>query len=271
VNQQVRQLLGEGLDLRFCVVRPPEFVGHAVEEAQHLPISLVRGLENRENRPPVDILVPNGEIVEQELTVPGNGFEAVLHILPASVPGTTTGFVRAISRSEITRMSLRGAARSDRVPAGGGTVHFAGATEIAQPPQVASLASAVASVQADGQHMAAFRALVPEQSDTPPAAAERAFIQPGISARMHTLAAAASLHTAAARPPGGIFAPPGQEAPVFNPLNESNLAAFWATMRCDRNAFELAASEITPVELRTTLSMPGPERTAVDVQFNGTL
>src|SRR5205085_11889715 len=35
INQQVRQMMGEGVDLRFCVVRP-DYVAHALEEAQHM-------------------------------------------------------------------------------------------------------------------------------------------------------------------------------------------------------------------------------------------
>ena len=60
INQQVRQLLGEGVDLRFCVVRP-DYVPHALEEAQHMErISLLEGLDAPEKKPEVDILVPDG-------------------------------------------------------------------------------------------------------------------------------------------------------------------------------------------------------------------
>ena len=62
VNEQVRKMVGEGLDLRFCVVRP-DFVHHALEEAQHMDrISLLQGLDNPGDKPQVDILVPDGEI-----------------------------------------------------------------------------------------------------------------------------------------------------------------------------------------------------------------
>ena len=62
VNDQVRRLLGGGLDLRFCVVRP-DYVAHALEEAQHMDrISLTYGLDHLDDRPKVDILVPDGSI-----------------------------------------------------------------------------------------------------------------------------------------------------------------------------------------------------------------
>ena len=63
VNDQVRAWMGEGVDLRFCAVRP-DFVAHALEEAQHMDrISLLAGLDDPAAKPPVDILVPDGELV----------------------------------------------------------------------------------------------------------------------------------------------------------------------------------------------------------------
>lgn len=60
VNEQVRRLMGEGVDLRFCVVRA-DFVAHALEEVQHMErISLLRGLDNPQAKEEVDILVPDG-------------------------------------------------------------------------------------------------------------------------------------------------------------------------------------------------------------------
>lgn len=62
VNEQVRRLLGEGVDLRFCMVRP-DYVAHALEEAQHLDrISLVTGIDNPNQKQEVDILVPYGQV-----------------------------------------------------------------------------------------------------------------------------------------------------------------------------------------------------------------
>ena len=66
VNEQVRKMMGEGVDLRFCIVRP-DYVAHALEEAQHMErISLIQGLEDPKKKPQVDILVPDGEFVTAE-------------------------------------------------------------------------------------------------------------------------------------------------------------------------------------------------------------
>ena len=66
VNAQVRALLGDGVDLRFCSVRP-DYVAHALEEAQHLErICLLAGIDNPAAAQEVDILVPNGTLQEKE-------------------------------------------------------------------------------------------------------------------------------------------------------------------------------------------------------------
>ena len=115
VNQQVRALLGEGVDLRFCIVRP-DFVAHALEEAQHMErISLVQGLDNPENRPGVDILVPNGEIIASESPTAGQGFDGAFSIRPQP--------------QDPPMLEIRGAGRAERLETGGGAFHFAGSAE----------------------------------------------------------------------------------------------------------------------------------------------
>src|SRR5207302_4631940 len=54
VNDQVRRLLGNGVDLRFCVARA-DYIPHVLEKAQHMErISLVAGLDDPTHRPQVD-------------------------------------------------------------------------------------------------------------------------------------------------------------------------------------------------------------------------
>lgn len=73
VQSQVRALMGAGLDLRFCIVRP-DYIGHALEEAQHLErISLTKGLDDPKQLEEVDILVPNGVFVDQPQPQPQTG------------------------------------------------------------------------------------------------------------------------------------------------------------------------------------------------------
>lgn len=75
INEQVQRMMGEGVDLRFCVVRP-DFVPHALEEAQHMErICLVQGLADPAAKPHVDILVPNGRFEDVVQVATGTGFE----------------------------------------------------------------------------------------------------------------------------------------------------------------------------------------------------
>lgn len=116
VNQQVSRLLGPGVDLRFCIVRP-DYVAHALEEAQHMErISLVQGLDDPKLKPEVDILVPDGLIAGTSAAT-GLGFEAELN-----VPVPT--FIGA------DRLSLRGVARAEVQPSGGGALYFAGSASV---------------------------------------------------------------------------------------------------------------------------------------------
>ena len=110
VNRQVRTLLGDGVDLRYCVVRP-DYVAHALEEAQHMErISLLHGLDHPEDRPKVDILVPDGVITKSVTTPEGTGFDATV----------------SLSEPERGSLTARGAARAERLATGGAAFHFAG-------------------------------------------------------------------------------------------------------------------------------------------------
>ena len=110
VNDQALRLLGKGLDLRFCVVRP-DYVPHALEEAQHMQrIPLLDGLDDPKNKPKVDVLVPEGQILDTPGVSPGRGFEASAKLLP--VGG------RAMSLMD-------GAARIDSLGSGGYSLELA--------------------------------------------------------------------------------------------------------------------------------------------------
>ncbi len=101
VNTQVRRLLGEGLDLRFCVVRP-DFVAHALEECQHMErISLLTGLDDPKAKQEVDILVPYGEIgatdvqklagFDTQVRLTGTGAAALVATSGSGVTGSGSG------------------------------------------------------------------------------------------------------------------------------------------------------------------------------------
>ena len=112
VDRQVRALLGEGVDLRFCTVRP-DFVAHALEEAQHMDrISLLQGLDDPTDRPEVDVLVPDGRILAVEQDVAGLYDLRVAITPPADDDG------------ENLVLRLRGALRAE-ASGGGGAVRLA--------------------------------------------------------------------------------------------------------------------------------------------------
>ncbi|EAR22000.1 hypothetical protein [Nitrococcus mobilis] len=121
VNQQVRQFMGEGVELRFCVVRP-DFVAHALEEAQHMErISLLRGLDDPAAKPAVDVLVPDGEIVTRTVQQPALAFRGTANLVIREEIGDRT--ISAFSQ-------VRGAGRAETLPAGGGAFYFAGVGDL---------------------------------------------------------------------------------------------------------------------------------------------
>jgi hypothetical protein len=143
VNEQVRQMMGEGVDLRFCAVRP-DFVPHALEEAQHMErISLMRGLENPKAKPRVDVLVPDGEVQPARTAPAGAGYEMTLELLSPgfrllaeitnpTADGNGEGLLDDLLRPGGPRFQFRGAARGERSPRGGAAFYYAGAF---QPPE----------------------------------------------------------------------------------------------------------------------------------------
>jgi hypothetical protein len=157
VNRQVRRLMGEGVDLRFCIVRP-DYVPHALEEAQHMErISLLEGLDHPNAKPQVDVLVPNGKIAP-EVTEQERFYDMRLNIIPANLQLLAQAARPALNLTEDRRayaslesgaafrslaldvsgaiakvapdtIELRGAGRSEE-PAGGGVAfYYAGASQ----------------------------------------------------------------------------------------------------------------------------------------------
>lgn len=128
INQQVHQLMGDGVDLRFCIVRH-DYVAHALEEAQHMErISLIYGLDHPEDKPKVDILVPYGEILEVARTGLRNGFETQLTLLPLLSGLLNPPADRASNQLGVNSSSLlfNGVTRMAVLPGGGGAVYSAG-------------------------------------------------------------------------------------------------------------------------------------------------
>ncbi|NUN12007.1 MAG: hypothetical protein HUU55_00065 [Myxococcales bacterium] len=115
VNDQVRALVGDGLDLRFCVVRE-DFVPHAIEEAQHMDrICLLQGLDNPLNKPEVDILVPDGTILSFETEAAKGAYQMTLDVAQGK---NNTAFAPA-----------KGVGRTEKVGDNGGAYYYSVRTE----------------------------------------------------------------------------------------------------------------------------------------------
>jgi hypothetical protein len=141
VNEQVRRLLGEGLDLRFCIVRP-DFVPHALEEAQHMErISLLAGIDDPAAKPEVDILVPNGDLLSASVQRLA-GFDTQVRLagtFGSAASGTPTAATNAIA---VAPLIVHGAGRADWDGIGA-AFHFAGAQEARTVRQIVDMVHGV--------------------------------------------------------------------------------------------------------------------------------
>jgi hypothetical protein len=107
VNAQVRALMGDGVDLRFCIVHP-DVVAHELEAGQHMErISLLRGLDDPTQMPQVDIFVPDGVAVAAP--PPTDRYEALARVATTALGSGLFG----------------GAARREALPGGGAALHVA--------------------------------------------------------------------------------------------------------------------------------------------------
>ncbi|SEP63656.1 hypothetical protein SAMN04488038_10136 [Solimonas aquatica] len=78
INEQMQRLFGEGVNLYFCTCRPDAIAG-AVQDAQHLDrISLTRGLDDPGNKEDVEILVPDGQLLDAVSTDTGRYWQVAL-------------------------------------------------------------------------------------------------------------------------------------------------------------------------------------------------
>jgi hypothetical protein len=281
VNVQVRQLLGEGLDLRFCICRP-DFVAHALEEAQHLDrISLLQGLDHPDAKPAVDILVPNGELVRGGPEVAGKGFDVLVSLAPGGggdnpgTPGSPTreplfAAVRSrlglASAGAVSATTVHGAGRGEVTDLGGLAFHFAGATEAPFGLNVNDLAAVLAFPAPDRlETLGKLRA-------TPEEAHAAVHDSPLFLPRLNLVAAEAvravtELRTAAGE---GLVPEPGRFRLAVKP-GERRVVAMWITLRVDRGVLALQPGDSTPVSLVVDFAMPARTPSVTSSQFRGDL
>jgi len=239
INQQVRRLMGEGVDLRFCVVRP-DYVAHALEEAQHMErISLLQGLDDPKDKPEVDILVPNGEILEQKLLSPGSGFEASVDVNQALVSAPVLR-QDVENQPQIQTMNFRGAARAEALASGGGAFYL----------------SCEHRVNLFTQFVA---------TETLSSAAQPAAATTAEAARP----AGASFSESSLSSPSGLssFNVDSAESIFRNPPR----LGLWIGLRCDGNIFKLSRGDSTNFNARAIVGATSGKSPLFDVEFNGVL
>ncbi len=274
VNEQVRALMGEGVDLRFCVVRP-DFVAHALEEAQHMQrISLLKGLDNTSALEEVDVLVPDGEIEGDPKSL-GKGWEVRIRRDVADPRGAVSGERPTglgdgigtdyrLDRGKFASVPyeqrvMSGAGRTEVKPDGMVHFAFAGLMEISNQDKFVGKMKAWMrqtrnSLEEAVWHAIAAKKAAPEKE----AAAEKGAAQPGdIGMRMSRLKAEAERYRSAAM---SHLAKTGSRRGLnaFAGLTEKDpdYAALWIMAQGDRDPFTVAEGASVPVMLDLTLLMP---------------
>jgi len=220
VNEQVRRMMGEGVDLRFCVVRP-DYVPHALEEVQHMDrISLLEGLDDPAAKPAVDVLVPDGEILTREVQAESLAFRGSMDVV---VRGQSTNATHVTAPAVF---QLRGSGHAEVLETGGGAFYFAGAGDLRQKAvthgENINRVEATAAADIGGRIRSTF-ARGGERIER--AAAEAAAVIQPI-----TSIAAVS-----------VFVP-------------DFVIAVWTEMRCERNPFSMNPGANTPTSLRVVVA-----------------
>ncbi len=257
VNEQVRRLMGEGVDLRFCVVRA-DFVPHALEGAQHMErISLVAGLDHPEARPRVDILVPDGEIEKVKVTPTGMGFATTVRLhLGApdrAIAAADSDDARLMMRSRLTpvpssALEIQGAGRGEILPNGRMAFHMAGATEARRSVGAAEFIHAIMGRSVDNRTATEVLAETPTISEAEHAAD---VARPMLAGRLRTLAGSAADHlrsvriaettlSDAAPEPIGAFS-------AALAAGERRVVALWTSMAIDGDLRSVAPGSTVPV------------------------
>jgi hypothetical protein len=259
INTQVRRWMGEGVDLRFCVVRP-DYVPHALEEAQHMDrISLTAGLDNPQAKPQVDILVPNGEIIQTERRSPGKGYQALVQFGTRST-GLSTRAAAAAT------FNMQGAARTELLTSGGAAVYTAAAMQSAVSATKLVAALSTVGRASDAAHVAAFSSLADDAVDAPVGGVKQ---NAALFSRLTTLAGDALKFTTARRAAEAAGTTP--TAGAFQPAQAANdrTAAIWAQAAIDGNPFTLDAGDTTPVDVRLSIVMPAAQSSLLDLRLRG--
>jgi len=292
VNDQVRRLLGEGVDLRFCVVRP-DYVAHALEEAQHMQrISLLHGLDDPQQLEEVDVLVPDGEILA------GAGsdsvaWEAHLGMAPQFVVREATALKRVgMTTLPYQRDIMSGASRSEALGDGNLAFFYAGLVETDSRDEPLKRLKDWAGERDNGLEQTLWQsvAFIKEAKGSAPAPAPKARVSRGRAAAASPAAAAAqpavaelAARYAALRQSSTAYrlktlervAGRASSAGIrhYEGLKEvegADHVALWLALRADTNPFEVAEGGRVGLGMDLTLLAPkGAGTMFVDIGIVG--
>jgi hypothetical protein len=295
IQGQVRRLMGEGVDLRFCAVTA-DFVAHALEEAQHMDrIDLIQGIADPrpEIRPDLDILVPDATIERRPLML-GRGFEFGAYAFDTLLQAKKGQFFPAVEvggakmavdenfrvvvpgaaakieldgvmdeRLELVRQiitrggRLTGVARTDPLETGGGTFHLAGASDD-RLRRATMFHSALDMMEV----MVKAREAEPEAERSmftgAKAAMEEVLARPAAGERRER--AAAAVRPVIGRNEGDIIE-----------RDDASRVSLWSSARVPRNPFTMRAAQQTTIALRVVLGRSDENAAAVDLRLDGTL
>lgn len=245
VEEQVRRLLGDGVDLRFCATTA-DYVPHALEEAQHMDrISLIQGLDDPTAKPKVDVYVPDGQVIQPK-PVDLLYFDTVFAMLPLGL-GVAAGAARsALSTNAVAGGAavLHGAGRAD-LSQDGCTFYFAGAAEPSPQLQARQMVDFVAN-RAD--FSAKDTASTIDALSTSGTVAREAFTQKGLNQLTMISRGSTGLTTTA-----------------------TTLAA-WAELGLGDNPFSLTQGATTTVSLDVVANAhPAGREATISIQGTGTL
>lgn len=260
VETQVGRLLGEGVDLRFCIARP-DVIAQAFQHAQHLDrIPLTPGLDDPARRVPVDVLVPDGVIEAGTPAAPGRSYRAQLRILPldrGTVAMAADGV--AVGDAPASTGLLRGVATAGAAGAGGFNLRMAGAAVLARGPAIRTVENLV---RPDAGPVDVTRTA--DQPDAP-GVPEGDLI--GVSET-----AARAMRFAATRDFRDVEGVAADES--FNPPVErgaGRTAAAWLDVTFDGDLAAADGGDLVGIAVRAVIASPAASPLVMDVTLGGRL
>jgi hypothetical protein len=246
VNSQVRALLGEGLDLRFCIVTP-DYAAHVFEEAQHMDrISLLQGIDDATRKPKVDILVPDGNAITSGVSA------------DAKLYHVTSQFSMQQSGGAV----LEGVAREEALPSAGTALYLGGAAF--NQNVISNFARMLRPVSAGTASLAELR-LTPDLR-TNEFIRNNPTLPSNFAARLSAVAKAARARTVAT-----TASAVSRDTAISAAVNNEILSGVWVTARTEKSIKDLTPFAQSQVSLRVITSAQPAAPKAFEIAVTGAL